>query len=91
MKPVGITYGREKVLNKLKYFVEKKLDFNIPIRIGISHANCENTAFKFSEDFGKMIGKENVFISEFGPALGAHAGPGAMVISAQTLEDSLND
>ena len=39
----------------------------------------------------QKVGKENVFVSEIGPGLCAHAGPGAMVITTQTLTDSLND
>ena len=48
-------------------------------------------AFEFRDDFIQKVGKENVFVSEVGPGLGAHTGPGAMVIAIQTLFDSLND
>ena len=78
-------------MKKFNNFVEKKINWNQPLRIGISHANCEEKAFELRNDFIKKIGKENVFVSEVGPGLGAHAGPGAMVIAAQTLRDSLND
>lgn len=91
IKPIGKTIGRKNILGKLKQFVEKTVDFDSPIRIGISHADCEELAMEFKEDFEQKIGSENVFISEVGPALGAHAGPGAMVIATQSLGDSIND
>ena len=91
IKPVGKTFGRNNIMKKFNNFVEKKINWNQPLRIGISHANCEEKAFELRNDFIKKIGKENVFVSEVGPGLGAHAGPGAMVIAIQTLKDSLSD
>ena len=91
IKPVGKTFGRKNILGKFKKYVEKTINWNQPLRIGISHANFEEKAFEFRDDFVQKVGKENVFVSEVGPGLGAHAGPGAMIIAIQTLRDSLND
>ena len=90
IKPVGKTFGRKNIMEKFNNYVQKTIDWNQPLRIGISHANCEEKALKFRDNFIQKVGKENVFVSEVGPGLGAHAGPGAMVISIQTLFDSLN-
>jgi hypothetical protein len=87
---VGKTFGRKNIMEKFNNYVQKTIDWNQPLRIGISHANCEEKALKFRDNFIQKVGKENVFVSEVGPGLGAHAGPGAMVISIQTLFDSLN-
>ena len=83
IKSVGKTFGRKNIIKKFKHYVEKSTNFEQPLRIGISHANCEEIALEYKEEFSKRIGKENVFISEIGPALGAHAGPGGMVIATQ--------
>ena len=90
IKPVGKTFGRKNIMEKFNNYVQKTIDWNQPLRIGISHANCEEKALKFRDNFIQKVGKENVFVSEVGPGLGAHTGPGAMVISIQTLFDSLN-
>jgi len=90
IKPVGKTFGRKNIMQKFKNYVQKTIDWNQPLRIGISHANCEGKAFELRDDFIKKVGKENVFVSAVGPGLGAHTGPGAMVIAIQTLFDSLN-
>jgi DegV family protein with EDD domain len=90
IKPVGKTFGRKNIMEKFNNYVQKTIDWNQPLRIGISHANCEEKALEFRDNFMQKVGKENVFVSEVGPGLGAHAGPGAMVISIQTLFDSLN-
>jgi hypothetical protein len=91
IKPVGKTFGRKNIMQKFNNYVQKKIDWNQPLRIGISHANCEEKAFEFRDNFIRRVGKENVFVSEIGPGLGAHTGPGAMAIAIQTLSDSLND
>ena len=90
IKPVGKTFGRKNIMGKFNNYVQKTIDWNQPLRIGISHANCEEKALELQDNFIQKVGKENVFVSEVGPGLGAHAGPGAMVISIQTLFDSLN-
>ena len=87
IKSVGKTFGRKNIIKKFKHYVEKSTNFEQPLRIGISHANCEEIALEYKEEFSKRIGKENVFISEIGPALGAHAGPGGMVIATQIQGD----
>jgi len=90
IKPVGKTFGRKNIMGKFNNYVQKTIDWNQPLRIGISHANCEEKALELQDNFIQKVGKENVFVSEVGPGLGAHTGPGAMVISIQTLFDSLN-
>ena len=90
IKPVGKTFGRKNIMEKFNNYVQKTIDWNQPLRIGISHANCEEKALELQDNFIQKVGKENVFVSEVGPGLGAHTGPGAMVISIQTLFDSLN-
>lgn len=87
IKSVGKTFGRKNIIKKFKHYVEKSTNFEQPLRIGISHANCEEIALEYKEEFSKRIGKDNVFISEIGPALGAHSGPGGMVIATQIQGD----
>ena len=88
---VGRTYGKKNILQKFKRYVEKSIDWDQLCRIGIAHANCESIATRWGEDFGERIGKENVFVSEVGPALGVHSGPGGMVIACQNLKGEVHD
>ena len=91
IKTVGKSFGKKNILPKFKKFVGKSIDWNKPCRIGIAHANNEEVAHHWGEEFGKRIGNENVFISEIGPAIGVHSGPEGMVIAVQTLEETLHD
>jgi DegV family protein with EDD domain len=91
IKAVGKSFGKKNILPKFKKFVGKFIDWNKPCRIGIAHANNEEVAHRWGEEFGKRIGNENVFISEIGPAIGVHSGPEGMVIAVQTLEEALHD
>ena len=91
IKAIGKSFGKKNILPKFKKCVEKSIDWNKPCRIGIAHANNEEVAHRWGEEFGKRIGNENVFISEIGPAIGVHSGPEGMVIAVQTLEEALHD
>ena len=90
VESIGITFGRRNKTDKLVRFVTKRLPHDTPYRVGVSHANHEEEARKIEEIFVEKIGRENVFFSEIGPALGCHSGPGGLVIAVQTLEDLRN-
>lgn len=90
VKSIGVTWGSKDKVGKLIRFVEKRLPENKPYRVGISHALNEPGVRRIQEYFIPRVGQENIFISEIGPALGVHSGPGAVVIAIQILEDSLN-
>ncbi|HIA93751.1 MAG TPA: hypothetical protein EYO16_00555 [Candidatus Marinimicrobia bacterium] len=43
-----------------------------------------------TKTYFEKLGAEKIISTEIGPALGVHAGPGALVISIQSLKDDLN-
>lgn len=90
VESIGVTFGKKNKVKKLIKFVEKRLPDNTPYRIGISHALNEDGAQMIFDYFEPKIGNENIYITEIGPALGVHSGPGGTVIAIQHLEDSLH-
>lgn len=90
VKPVGKTFGSKNKHQKFLNWLIKKLPDEVPFRIGIGHARCEDIAQKFKLEFEQRAGAENVFLAELGPALSVHAGPKAIAVGIQTLEDGLN-
>jgi hypothetical protein len=91
VEPIGLTWGRRNKHWKLFDFVMKRVPPEVPYRVGISHSQCEGPAREVEARFVEMLGRENIFFSTIGPALGAHAGPGGVVIATQILEDSLHE
>ncbi len=87
---IGATFGKKNKVTKFIRFVTKRLPENIPYRVGISHANNQPGLKQIYDYFSPKVGKENIFTSEIGPALGVHSGPGGLVIAIQTLEDALH-
>ena len=60
---------------------------NKNIRLGIAHAKMGEFALNWSKNLRKNYGEENVVLTEVGPALGVHAGPGSLVFAIQVLDD----
>lgn len=46
----------------------------------ISHADCEADALKLSELIRSTTGMETDLITEIGPVIGSHAGPGTLAV-----------
>ena len=55
--------------------------------MGIAHAKMEEFSLNWSKNLKKDYGEENVVLTEVGPALGVHAGPGSLVFAIQVLDN----
>jgi len=91
VKPFAKTFGKKNKGKKFIKLVEKHIPKKQPFRIAIAHAKVENLAIDWREDLVKNSGADKVILTEIGPALGVHAGRGALVSAIQTLDDDLND
>ena len=60
--------------------VEKALGGEMPERFAISHAMVPDKARWYVDQFKKKYGDIEIIVGEFSPALGTHAGPGAVGI-----------
>ena len=45
-------------------------------------------ASKWSKDLQKRFGEDNVVLTEVGPALGVHSGPGSLIFAIHILDDN---
>ena len=45
----------------------------------------EAFASKWAKDLQKRYGKENIILTDVGPALGVHSGPGSLIFAIQIL------
>lgn len=75
---VGTARGRKKAIEALadKYTELSFEERNTPIFI--SHADCEEDAKRLAEIIKERHGAETTMITEIGPVIGAHSGPGTL-------------
>ncbi len=88
---VGKIIGRKNRYDKFLRFIMKKIPTDAQYRIGIVHGDNPAQAKQLAKYFSNIIGDNNVFLSQLGPALGTHAGPGAIAVAIQSLKDALNE
>ena len=88
IKTIGITFGNNNKADKFKKFVEAKIPVNQNFRLGIAHTQMKIFASKWSKDLQKRFGVDNVVLTEVGPALGVHSGPGSLIFAIQILDDN---
>ena len=88
IKTIGITFGNNNKADKFKKFAESKIPKNQNFRVGIAHTQMKKIASKWSKDLQKRFGDDNVVLTEVGPALGVHSGPGSLIFAIQTLDDN---
>lgn len=87
---IGITLGRRNWGEKFRRFVWRRLPQG-SYRVGIAHANNAAAARRIETALVDRLGRERVIFTEVGPALGVHAGPGALAVAISSLEDDLGD
>ncbi len=88
IKTIGITFGNNNKADKFKKFAESKIPKNQNFRVGIAHTQMKKFASKWSKDLQERFGDDNVVLTEVGPALGVHSGPGSLIFAIQTLDDN---
>ncbi|OIJ09862.1 EDD domain protein [Anaerobacillus arseniciselenatis] len=78
--PYDKVRGQKKALAKIYSFFEN--DFGKqPIHVGISHANDRDLAAEIMSQMHNQFTVSSEVITEIGPVIGAHVGPGTIAIS----------
>ncbi len=84
----GVLFGRGNLVSKFSRFVARRHAGIRRCRLAVGHAHCLDDATALLQHLkGAMPGVDYSYLAEAGPALGAHAGPGGMVVSVQALEE----
>lgn len=83
VKAIGRTFGHKNKFDKFYNYLLKQLPENGNARIGIGHVQNKETAEKYKNSFSYIVGSENVFVCEAGPALSVHAGLNAVFVGIQ--------
>jgi len=81
----GVLFGREHLKEKFARFVRRRMPDDVPCRLLVGHANCEADGQWLLE----QLTTDNVVyrrLLPLGSALGAHGGPGMLVVAVQEYE-----
>ncbi len=85
----GVIFGRKQLARKFARWVQKRHTGEGRCRLAVGHAHCpEDAEALLGMLRSQMAGVDYSYLAEAGPALGAHAGPGGMVVSVQSLPDN---
>jgi len=80
--PAGMTRTRDKAVERLYEFVKKHL----PVEdLAIVHSTTPKDARSLAERVESLIPKKQPLIARLGPALGVHAGPGALLVALRKV------
>ena len=77
----GLVRTYNKGVEKLVDFVKSKTGI---VSLAIAHSSVPEEAKKLRSTLGKYFSEEEIIITELGPALGAHGGPGVLLVAVQS-------
>ncbi|HSG97831.1 MAG TPA: DegV family protein [Woeseiaceae bacterium] len=76
----GALFGRRNRVERFANYVAKRLPKG-PVEIGIGHAICEDDALELERHLRQQVPEiEKLVITGLGPGIGAHAGPGTILV-----------
>ena len=76
----GALFGRRNRIERFARYVLKRIPSG-PVEIGIGHAICEADAREFEKYLRDMVpGIRKLVVTGLGPGIGAHAGPGTIIV-----------
>ena len=84
----GLLPGRRNLLRKFARYIAKRCNADADLRLAVAHAVCEADAETLRSELHALlpnIGGSTV--TEMGSALGAHGGPGSIVVGVQEYRD----
>jgi len=84
IRPVGVLFGRGDLARRLARRILGTIDRTLAWRIGVAHCDNEAGGAQLLEMLANGLpALDHGFLVECGTALGAHAGPGALVVGLQ--------
>lgn len=83
----GVLFGKSNVVRKFSSFVQNRINPNRTYRMAVGHASSEENGKALHTSLSARIPKLTYnFLDSLGPALGVHAGPGALVVAIQEMD-----
>jgi DegV family protein with EDD domain len=78
----GFLFGTHNRIERFAKFISRRAAKNRSIEVGIGHAICENDAKSLKQELrSRLPAISKLTLSGLGPGLGAHGGPGTLLVS----------
>jgi DegV family protein with EDD domain len=85
LRLIGGMFGRGNIPARFAAYVARRLDHRQRWRVIVGHCDAHADGATALQAMRALIDCEQGWLVETGPAVGAHAGPGALVISVQAI------
>jgi DegV family protein with EDD domain len=85
LKVASGLFGKRKTVERFARHIAKRTDLSQKYRLIVGHCDDEQACKQLQEELAKHIHCTNSWHVETGPAVGAHAGPGALVVALQPV------
>jgi uncharacterized protein len=85
LKPHSAFFGKKNIPRRFAQYVSKSIDHQKKWRLIVGHCDAAEEGEVLLAELKKMVPLQDAWCVETGPAVGAHAGPGALVISLQPV------
>ena len=81
----GGLFGKRQTVRRFAEYVARRVDRSASYRVIIGHCGDLQAGQLLQEEFTRLVPCAQSWCVETGPAVGAHAGPGALVIALQPV------
>jgi uncharacterized protein len=82
----GALFGQRRVPQRFAGYVARRLPAGQRWRLMVGHCDCEGDGEALLDALRLLLDCADAWLVEAGPAIGAHAGPGALVVGVQRLQ-----
>jgi DegV family protein with EDD domain len=83
LEPLEQVRSKRKAVTRLMDLVEERLDNRGPqARVGVTHGLVPDEAQALAQELGERLGCAEPVLSEVGPVIGTHTGPGVLAVAA---------
>ncbi len=92
LKPRGALLGRARMVERFAHWLHKRQRSMQGVRLMVAHCDAQKSALMLRDELVKRLGSvHSAYVAEAGPAIGAHAGPGSLIVGIQpyTAPDDL--
>lgn len=83
LKLKGAFFGTRRIPERFARYVAKRLDAGTRWRLVVGHGDCREDGEALLDELRERLDCAASWLVDTGPAVGAHAGPGTLVVSVQ--------
>jgi uncharacterized protein len=86
LKVVGGLFGKRRVPERFAAYVARRVDRSLRWRLIVGHCDARADGEVLLASLTQALDCQDAWLVDTGPAIGAHAGPGALVVSLQPVD-----